>query len=99
MVEHVLKKPRLGKHTSTCYSPAHEWQCQYNLFMKFFNWFKRDSQDVKNAKSLLRAIDKGGIPTNPIKLNHIARRLGLEVSPSAPMAETIDRMRAFLKRK
>ena len=64
-----------------------------------FSWFKRDSEDVKNAKSLLQAIDRGGIPTNPIKLNHVARRLGLEVSPSAPMNETIERMRAFLQRK
>lgn len=67
--------------------------------MNVLNWFKRDSEDVKNAKVLLKAIDKGGIPSNPIKLNHVARRLGLEVSPSAPLAETIDRMRAFLKRK
>lgn len=67
--------------------------------MNVLNWFKRDSEDVKNAKALLKAIDKGGIPSNPIKLNHVARRLGLEVSPSAPMAETIDRMRTFLKRK
>lgn len=67
--------------------------------MNVLNWFKRDSEDVKNAKALLKAIDKGGIPSNPIKLNHVARRLGLEVSPSAPLAETIDRMRAFLKRK
>lgn len=67
--------------------------------MNLFNWFKRDSEDVKKAKALLKAIDRGGIPTNPIKLNHVARRLGLEVSPSAPMAETIERMRAFLKRK
>lgn len=67
--------------------------------MNVLNWFKRDSEDVKNAKALLKAIDKGGIPSNPVKLNHVARRLGLEVSPSAPMAETIDRMRTFLKRK
>ena len=66
--------------------------------MNLFNWFKRDSDDVKNAKALLKAIDKGGIPTNPIKLNHVARRLGLEVSPSAPMSETIERMRECLKR-
>ena len=67
--------------------------------MNVLKWFKRDSEDVKNAKALLKAIDKGGIPTNPIKLNHVARRLGLEVSPSAPMAETVERMRAFLKPK
>ena len=66
--------------------------------MNMLSWFQRDSEDVKNAKALLKAIDKGGLPTNPIKLNYVARQLGLEVSPSAPMSETIERMRACLKR-
>jgi len=66
--------------------------------MNMLSWFQRDSEDVKNAKALLKAIDKGGLPTNPIKLSYVARQLGLEVSPSAPMSETIERMRACLKR-
>jgi hypothetical protein len=47
---------------------------------------------------LIQAIDRGGIPSNPAKVNDIARRLGLEVSRSAPMSETIERVRAALKR-
>ena len=58
--------------------------------------FQRDSQDVANAKALLKAIDRGGVPSNPAKVNDIARRLGLEVSRSAPMSETIERIRLAL---
>jgi hypothetical protein len=65
--------------------------------MNIFSFFNRDTPDVKNAKALLKAIDRGGIPSNPIKVNDIARRLGLTVSPSAPMAETIKRIRTALK--
>jgi DNA-binding IclR family transcriptional regulator len=62
--------------------------------MGILSFFKRDTPEVKNAKALLKAIDRGGIPSNPIKVNDIARRLGLTVSTSAPMAETIKRIRA-----
>lgn len=73
--------------------------------MKLFQWltfkltFKRDSEDVANAKALLKAVDRGGIPSNPAKVNDIARRLGLDVSRSAPMSETIERIRKALKRQ
>jgi hypothetical protein len=52
-----------------------------------------DASAVGQAKKLLAAIDQGGIPTDPIRINNLGRALGLEVLQSAPMAETIDRIR------
>lgn len=67
-------------------------------------WFKKHfwsgiTPEVVQAKQLIRAIDKGGIPLNPIKVNHIARSLGLEVSITAPMSETIEQIRQALSKK
>jgi hypothetical protein len=45
------------------------------------------------ARQLIKAINKGGIPLNHIKVNSIARSLGLEVKTNAPMPETIERIR------
>ena len=67
--------------------------------MSFLSWFKRDTPEIANAKVLLRAVDSGGIPSNPAKVNDIARKIGLVVSTSAPMAETIDRIRSVIKRR
>jgi hypothetical protein len=54
--------------------------------------------EIVRARLLIRAIDRGGIPLNPAKVNAIARDLGLEVSRHAPLAETIARIRACLER-
>ena len=54
------------------------------------------SQAINRAKQLLGALDEGGIPTDPIRVNNIARALGLEVDASAPMEETIARIRLLL---
>lgn len=48
------------------------------------------------ARALLAAIDAGGIPLNPAKVNQIARDLGLEVSREAPVEATVARIRAWL---
>ena len=45
---------------------------------------------------LIAAIDDGGIPLNPARVNNIARRLGLEVSTTVPVEETIERIRVVL---
>jgi hypothetical protein len=45
------------------------------------------------AQQLIKAIDSGGITQNPMKVNSIARSLGLEVKTTAPMEETIERVR------
>ena len=52
--------------------------------------------DSQRAQALIAAIDAGGLPLNPARVNDIARRLGLEVSRSAPMEQTIARIRALL---
>lgn len=58
----------------------------------------RLTPELRRALDLLRAIDAGGIPLNPARVNQIARDLGLEVSRSAAMDETIARIRAAVER-
>ncbi|WP_255533156.1 hypothetical protein [Polynucleobacter sp. 31A-FELB] len=57
-----------------------------------------DSSPVGQAKKLLAAIDQGGIPTDPIRINNIGRALGLDVLLSASMVDTIERIRAEVNR-
>lgn len=54
------------------------------------------SPDRQRALDLIAAIDAGGVPLNPARVNDIGRRLGLEVSIHAPVEETIERIRAVL---
>ena len=61
------------------------------------NYFKAPCPGVSSAKQLIKSIDRGGIPLNPMKVNHIARQLNLEVSPSSPMSQTIERIRDAIK--
>lgn len=53
--------------------------------------------DRQRAVDLIAAIDAGGMPLNPARVNDIGRNLGLEVSPNAPMPQTIARIRAVLE--
>jgi len=50
----------------------------------------------QQAAQLIAAIDAGGLPLNPARVNNIARLLGLEVSRHAPVDHTIARIRAAL---
>ena len=60
---------------------------------------KHDAQpEIARAQRLIRAIDRGGIPVNPAKVNSIARSLGLEVFARAPVDQTIERIRGCLLR-
>lgn len=52
----------------------------------------------QQARALIAAIDRGGLPLNPARVNHIARSLGLEVSRHAPVTDTVERIRQALKR-
>ena len=52
----------------------------------------------QQAQALIAAIDRGGLPLNPARINHIARSLGLDVSPRAPMEQTVERIRQALAR-
>jgi len=61
--------------------------------------FKRQRpSDIDQARRLIAAIDRGGIPLSPAKVNAIARNLGLEVSIRAPVEQTVERIRAYLQR-
>ncbi len=54
--------------------------------------------DLQRAQALVRAVDAGGLPLNPARVNAIARSLGLDVSARAPVEETIERIRRALDR-
>ena len=77
----------------------------YRRSQGIFSWLKalftrkkRPLSDIEQARSLITAIDRGGIPLNPAKVNAIARNLGLEVSKKAVVEETIQRLREALQR-
>lgn len=53
---------------------------------------------MTQARQLVAAVDRGGIPLNPAKVNAIARNLGLEVSRKAPVEETVERIRQAMAR-
>jgi len=38
------------------------------------------------------------VPLNPARINQIARNLGLEVAASAPVEQTVERLRAAVER-
>lgn len=54
--------------------------------------------EIQRALDLLAAVDAGGVPLNPARVNQIARDLGLEVSSRARVNETIERIRAAVRR-
>jgi hypothetical protein len=54
--------------------------------------------DIEQARRLVAAIDRGGIPLNTARVNAVARNLGLEVSTKAPVEETIERLRQAVAR-
>lgn len=55
-------------------------------------------RDYQAARMLIKAVDKGGIPLNTLRVNAIARDLGLEVSVKDPVEKTIQRIRDALTR-
>jgi hypothetical protein len=54
--------------------------------------------ELQAGKDVIKAIDAGGVPLNPARINRIARDLGLEVAASAPVEETVERLRAAVER-
>ena len=64
-------------------------------------WRRRrppETDERAQARALVAAVDAGGLPLNPARVNHIARGLGLEVSSHAPVEHTIERIRQALAR-
>jgi len=55
--------------------------------------------NVERAQALLAAIDRGGVVADPQRVNAIARAFGLEVHGNAPVAQTIERIRAAVERE
>ena len=54
--------------------------------------------DRQRAIDLIAAIDAGGIPLNPARVNAIGRTLGLEVSIHARVEDTVARIRSVLNK-
>lgn len=54
--------------------------------------------EIQRANKIVAAIDAGGMPLNAAKINEAARDLGLEVSRTAPVEETVMRIRSALER-
>lgn len=54
--------------------------------------------DIEQARRLIAAVDRGGIPLNAARVNAIARNLGLEVAKTAPVETTIQRLREAVSR-
>ena len=67
------------------------------MFKIFFKKIQQPT-DLQRARDLVHAIDRGGIPLDASRVNAIGRSLGLEVSSTAPMEETIERIRAAILR-
>lgn len=76
------------------------------LLANLLNWLKRRLaprppavlSDLEQARRLIAAIDRGGLPLNPARVNAIARNLGLEISRRAPVETTIERIRQAIAR-
>jgi hypothetical protein len=66
------------------------------LIKALFSLPKKRASEIQRAMDLIAAIDAGGLPLHPARVNDIARQLGLEVSSRARMEETILRIRAAL---
>ena len=69
------------------------------LLKALFTPRKPVQSEWQRAVDLIRAIDAGGLPLNPARVNDIARQMGLEVSTKAPMEDTIARIRKLLARE
>ena len=54
--------------------------------------------EIRRAREVIAAIDAGGMPLNPGRINQVARDLGLEVSRKAPVEDTVRRIREALRR-
>jgi hypothetical protein len=64
-------------------------------------WLRRKPQlprELQAGRDVIAAIDAGGLPLDAMRINRIARDLGLDVSPQAPLEETVTRLRAAVLR-
>jgi hypothetical protein len=71
------------------------------FWSRLTNRFKSQDKtppEIRRARLLITAIDAGGVPLDPARINRIAEDLGLEVSKKARMEDTIARIRRALER-
>lgn len=64
-------------------------------------WLRRKPRlppELQAGRDVIAAIDAGGLPLDPARINRIARELGLEVSAQAPIEQTLERLRAAVLR-
>ena len=64
-------------------------------------WLRRGPtlpRELQAGRDVIAAIDAGGLPLDPARINRIARELGLDVSPQAPPEQTVARLRAAVER-
>ena len=65
------------------------------------SWLRRKPRlprELQAGRDVVEALDSGGLPLDPARINRIARDLGLEVSPQAPLEDTVARLRAAVER-
>ena len=77
---------------------THDWN---GILERLKNLLRRKPEvipDIEQARRLVAAEDRGGLPLNPARVNALARNLGLEVSRNAPVEQTIERLRAAIAR-
>jgi hypothetical protein len=60
---------------------------------------KKTPTAQERARSLIKAVDAGGIPLHAGIVNDIARGLGLDVKSNAPVEVTIERIRKLCLKK
>jgi hypothetical protein len=68
----------------------------FKWFAGLINWRKKPASARQQAMRLIAAVDAGGVPLNPARVNDIARQLGLEVSRKAAVEDTLARIRVAL---
>lgn len=64
-------------------------------------WLRRKPKlprELQAGRDVVAAVDAGGLPLDPARINRIARELGLEVSARAPVEDTVARLRAAVER-
>ena len=71
-----------------------------------FNWLRnrlspqsRLPLEWQRAHDVVKAVDAGGMPLNPARINQIARDLGLDVDTRAPVEVTVERLRRLLQER
>lgn len=74
--------------------------------MPLLNWLRhkfspqsRLPDEWQRAHDVVKAVDAGGMPLNPARINQIARDLGLDVDARAPVEVTVERLRRLLQER